>query len=425
MIEKRVVNRLFLMLVSGVAALPVTAQAAGFSLIEQSASGMGTAFAGAAAVAEDPSTIWFNPAGMARLSGSQVSLAGHVIDVRSDFTNNGSVPPLGIGTLGGNGGNPGGMAFIPNLYAVYAIDDRVKVGLGINAPWGLTTDYDPNWLGRFQAVKSEITSINVNPSVSVKVSDAVSLGFGLNYSYVDVELTRKVVLGPGVEGNAKLAGNDYALGWNVGALFQVAPSTRLGVTYRSSSDYDLSGSQAVTTPAGLPVPGANFSIKAALTLPASASISAVHELGERWALLADLSFMQWSEIQQLQVKSAATGAVSSTLALKLEDTVRLAFGATYRLNEAWKLRAGVALDPSPVKDSTRTANLPDADRTWLTFGARWQVSKAGAVDLAYAHVFFKDSSIDHSLGTAASTGVIRGSYQTSADVLSFQYTHAF
>ena len=424
-IEKHLLKRLFVLLASVGAGVPMAAHAAGFALIEQSASGMGTAFAGAAAVAEDASTVWFNPAGMARLSGSQIAIAGHVIDVKSNLTNNGSTSPLGIGTLGGNGGNAGGMIFLPNFYGVFAIDDRVKLGLAINAPWGLSSEYDANWLGRFQAVKSEITSININPSVSVKVNDSVSLGFGINYSYVDVELTRKAVLGPGAEGNAKLSGNDYALGFNFGALFQVSAATRVGVAYRSSADYNLSGNQVVTTPSGLPVPGANFAIKAALTLPASASLSAVHELSDRWTLLGDVTFVQWSEIQQLQVKQAATGATSSTLALKLDDTVRVSLGATYRLCDAWKLRAGVAWDPSPVKDSTRTANLPDADRTWLALGARWQISKAGAVDLGYAHIFFQNSTIAHSLGTAAATGVIRGSYQTSADVLSFQYSHAF
>ncbi len=425
MIEKRLLNRLLVLLASTGAGVPMVAHAAGFALIEQSASGMGTAFAGAAAVAEDASTVWFNPAGMARLSGSQIAVAGHVVDVKSELTNNGSTPPLGIGTLGGNGGNAGGLVFLPNVYGVFAIDDRVKLGLGINAPWGLASEYDANWLGRFQAIKSEITSININPSVSIKVNEGVSLGFGINYSYVDVELTRKAVLGPGVEGNAKLTGNDYALGFNFGALFQVGTATRIGVAYRSSNDYKLSGDQVVTTPSGLAVPGANFAIKAALTLPASASLSAVHELNDRWTLLGDVTFVQWSEIQNLQVKNAATNATASTLALKLEDTVRLSVGATYRLTDAWKLRAGIALDPSPVKDGTRTANLPDADRTWLSFGARWQISKVGAVDLGYAHIFFQDAKIDHFVGSAAASGVIRGGYQTSVDVLSFQYSHAF
>ena len=408
------------------AALPATAHAAGFSLIEQNASGMGTAFAGAAAVAEDASTVWFNPAGMARLEGNQIAVAGHVVDIRSSFTDHGSAAPLGIATLGGTGGNPGGTVFLPNLYAVFAVTDRVKFGLGVSAPWGLATEYDATWLGRFQAIKSEITSININPSLSFKVSDNVSFGFGINYTYVDVELTRKAVLAPNVAGNAKLTGDDYALGFNAGVLFQVTPETRVGVAYRSSQDFDIRGVQAVTTPSGLPVPGFNFAIKAALTLPASASLSAVHELNDRWALLGDVSFMQWSEIQRLQVKNAGTGTTSSTLDLKLADTTRISVGATYRLNDAWKLRAGLAWDPSPVKDNTRTANLPDSDRTWIALGARWQVSKDGAVDVGYAHLFFQDASINHSLAPgAAATGVIRGSYKTSVDVLSFQYSHSF
>ena len=162
------------------------AHAAGFALIEQSASGMGNAFAGGAAAAEDASTVYFNPAGMTYIDGTQIVGALHLIKPSAEFNNSGSV----AGTarlLGGNGGDAGDLAFVPNFYAVTDIVPSVKLGLGINAPFGLKTEYDNGWLGRFQALKSEVKTININPAVAFKVNDQLSLGFGVSAMWMQAE----------------------------------------------------------------------------------------------------------------------------------------------------------------------------------------------------------------------------------------------
>ncbi|MGH8597392.1 MAG: OmpP1/FadL family transporter, partial [Gammaproteobacteria bacterium] len=201
------------------------ASAAGFALIEQSASGMGNAYAGAAAIAEDASTIFFNPAGLTKLEGRQFAVAGHVVAVSAEFSNNGSsTAPTGIATLGGNGGNAGATAFIPNAYFSMPYGERAVLGIGINAPFGLVTEYDSNWVGRFQGIKSDIMTVNLNPTIAYRINDAVSVGFGISYQQFDAELTNKVsgaVFGfPGTEFNAVLKADDDGFGWNAGVLIQ-------------------------------------------------------------------------------------------------------------------------------------------------------------------------------------------------------------
>ena len=170
-----------------------TASAAGFALIELNASGMGNAYAGQAASAQDASTIFFNPAGMTQLPGRQVVGAIHAISPQANFNNAGTTTLAPLQTrLGSNGGDAGGLAFVPNMYLSWQLTPRVFVGAGVNVPFGLKTDYSPEWMGRFHGITSEVRTINVNPSIAFKVSDALSLGFGINYQRVEATLTNAV-----------------------------------------------------------------------------------------------------------------------------------------------------------------------------------------------------------------------------------------
>lgn len=404
------------------------ASAAAFALIEQNASGMGNAYAGAAAVAEDASTIFFNPAGMARLEGSQVVVAGHVVGVSTKFANSGSsTAPATITSVGTNGGNAGDTVFIPNAYFSMPIGDQWTIGVGLNAPFGLATEYDADWVGRFQGIKSEIMTMNVNPSVAYKVSDSVSLGFGLSYQTLDAELTNKVngvaLGGPaGSEFNGKLEGDDAGFGWNAGALFDVGEATRLGVSYRSVIDYTIEGSLSVTTPGGASV--VNLPVTADITMPDSMSVSMVSALSDRWELLGDITFTRWSEIQNLKVVDN-TGVEREDLVLKFDDTYRVSVGVNYKWNDQLTWKAGLAYDQSPVEDQYRTVRLPDNDRKWVSFGAKYRLAGGGVIDAGYSHLFVSDTPIDQDRGNAAGFGRVVGSYDASIDIFSIQYTHSF
>ncbi len=205
------------------------AAASGFALIEQSGSGLGNAFAGGAASAEDASTIFYNPAGMSRLSGGQLVVAGSAIRPSVNFT--------GTGGLGGNtGGDAGSWALVPNAYFAMEVNAKTRIGLGINAPFGLQTEYAPNWMGRAQAIKSKLETVNLNPSVAYQLNDELSVGAGVNYQRVRGELTSVT---PG--GIGSVTGSDAAWGYNLGMLYNFTPSARIGVAYRSAISYNLSG----------------------------------------------------------------------------------------------------------------------------------------------------------------------------------------
>jgi long-chain fatty acid transport protein len=420
---------------------PSAASAAGFALIEQSASGMGNAYAGAAATAEDASTVFYNPAGMSELKGMQFAAGAHVIDLSAKFSNSSSSIPLGATLIGsqpgGNGGQAGDASIVPNAYFVMPIGDRLNLGIGVNAPFGLKTDYDDNWIGRFQGIKSELTTYNINPSLSFKVNEMFSIGAGVNYQHLDVKLTNAVVLPLPVEGRANLDADDDAWGWNAGILFKPTPATKVGVSYRSKLDYKLEGTTNVSTVTGTAISAASGATTADVTLPESFSISLAQKLNDQWEFLADATFTKWSQIDQINIVNSTNGTLRDVLHLDFDDTWRFSIGANYKLNDTWTLKGGVAYDQTPVKGAdSRTVRLPDNDRTWLSVGAAMKVGGSGKLDLGYSHLFIKDADINFTrsqqvpgqtvpLAQFGTASTVNGSYEGSVDIFSIQYSMSF
>ena len=382
------------------------AHASGFALIEQNASGLGNAYAGAAAVAEDASTVYFNPAGMTLLPDRQLVVAGHLIKPKAEFS--GTVTPA-IG--GGQGGDAGGVAFLPNAYYAFRLTPDLHLGVGVNAPFGLSTEYDADWVGRTQAIKSEIRTININPSIAWRAGETLSVGAGLSIQTIEAELTNFA----GALGTAKVEGDDYGWGFNLGVLWQPSPATRIGLAYRSEVDYTLEGDATFTGNAAY-----NGDVTAAATMPASASLSLFHKLSPRLDLLADVTWTGWSAFDELRVVYT-NGAVLSYTPENWEDILRYSLGATWHRSEKLSLRGGVAYDEAPVSDVDRTPRIPDGARTWVALGGQYRLSKQGAIDFGYAHLFVEDVGIN----STANGTTLTGEYDSAVDILSAQYTHSF
>ena len=243
-----------------IASLSSAAHAAGFGVIEQSASGLGAAFAGSAAQANDASIQYFNPAGLTLIDGPEVTAAVHALDVNLAFSDAGStLPPAGLGALprGATQDEAGDVLFVPNLHVAYPFTSRLVAGLSISVPYGLKTDYSDPWVGRFQGLLSELKTLNVNPAIAWRVSDQVSIGVGASWQKADATLTNAVMLGAATEGRARLTADDTSWGWNAGVLITPHETMRVGVGYRSRINYDLQGMVAVTTGAGAPVAAAS------------------------------------------------------------------------------------------------------------------------------------------------------------------------
>jgi long-chain fatty acid transport protein len=366
----------------------------------------------------------------------QLVVAGSGIYVESEYSGSASetvpFPTFSLGT--GTGGNAGGGAFVPAMYFSAPLGERFAAGIGIGAPFGLRTEYDDNWLGRFQGIKSDLTTINVNPSVAFKVNDAISLGAGVSWQKADADLTGAAYFGPVLgEGRTELSADDDAWGWNIGALFRLGIDTRLGVSYRSTMSYTLEGNVSTSMLSGAaPPPGTNFSASADVKFPDMALLSVVQNYGDQWQLLGDVQWTHWSTIGTVNVMNTSTssGAPAQQLAFDFEDAWRIAFGVNYFHTQAWTFRGGIAWDQSPVNDDNRTVRLPDNDRYWLSLGAQYKFGKGGALDVGYAHLFVPSPDITRTAPlnqplTAFSTTVGPGDYSSSVDILGVQFTWTF
>ncbi len=395
------------------------AGASGFALQNQNGSGNGNAFAGAAAAAEDAGTIFFNPAGMTYLpEGHSISLAATVLQRSVEYSDTGTAA-LAAQAIGTNGGQAGGVKLIPAGYYSYSINPNFRVGLGISPTFGNKTEFSSDFIGRFSGFMSEMKQININPSFAVKLNEMVSLGFGINYAINETEFRQMAATGASTQAIADLRGSDATWGYNLGAMFQISPSTRIGVSYRSALSFNLKGMQEVST--------VNRMVTAeGLKMPDTFSMAVSQKLSDRWEMLGDATWTGWDKIQSLDVFNAATGAKITTLDYKFRNTWRVGLGANYKYNDAWKLKFGVAFDQTPVRDATnRTMTLPDSNRTWLSVGARYTLSKASSLDVGYSHIFFAGAPTARVASTAVGSQTINGKFDTSANLLSAQYNHSF
>lgn len=410
------------------------AHASGFQLTEQNASGLGNAYAGSAAIAENASTVFFNPAGMTRLPGANVSAGAVLIDPSFRFSNSGSTGPGGLPLQSNTGGDAGPLSVLPNAYMSWQVNPNWFLGLGIGAPFGLSTEYSDNWIGRYQSTSFSIQTININPSVAYKVNDRLSLGAGVSWAHLSADYRRNVpaaALAPSIplsklvglpDMNGKVDLHDDAWGWNLGLLYQATTDTRIGLSYRSKMRFNASGTTTLgNLPLGLPARTADASTT--VTLPDTAVLSVVHDLNSQWQLLGDVSWTGWSSIPSLDIKNSGS-LPDESLKLKFRDTWRIALGANYKYSPKWTFKAGVAYDQSPVHDAQyRPTSLPDGDRIWLSIGAQYHFNDHATVDVGYAHLFLSNPSINNA--TDPTKGTVYGSYKASIDMLGVQVSYRF
>lgn len=443
------------------AGTPVPASAAFFQLQENNASGLGNAFAGGTTIAEDASTVWYNPAGMTRLKGQQLVVAGHYIDpsFKASVNSASTAASLGGSNISGGGGDAGESAFVPNLYYTRPITNNFSIGAGINAPFGLATEYDSTWAGRYYALRSEIKSVNINFAGAYKLNEVVSAGAGINYQKLDSELTQAIDFATicnaagqsatcggaagynpdtnPLDGKASVVADGTAWGYNLGLLAQLKNDLRIGIAFRSRIEHSLSGSfevarpvtgSAITNGAVAAVANGlglvNSGAEADVILPANLSISAYAPLGSQWAVMADVTRTFWSVLPELRIQFDSS-QTDSVVTLNLKDVYRYSIGATHKTSGAWLFRGGIALDQSPVaSELDATPRLPDGDRLWFSAGAGLQLSPTLNLDFGYVYIKVDDTKIRKTAGGPGSENFVRGNlsvdYAGSVHVVSAQ-----
>ncbi len=388
-----------------------TANAAGFYIKEQSVTGLGRAFAGEAAVAEDASTIFFNPAGMTQLPGAEAVVGAHLLVPQAQITNAGS-------TLGGpDSDNPYLPSVVPNGFLAYPLNSDLWVGLGVTAPFGLGSDYGAQWFGRYDSIETDLQVIDIQPSVAYRFGDMVSVGGGLDIQYAKAKLSNAIRVAGVFDIGQEVDAEDWTPGFNLGLLVKPLPTTKLGLTYRSAVTHALEGDIAFFPLTG-PVP--NLPIFAAgpagadLNLPDMAAFSVAHDVTPALTLLADVTWYGWSRFQALELERP--GLATTTLTQDYHDTVSVALGAQYQWNEKLKVRGGVQYDPTPTGDF-RSSRTPDGDRIWVAGGVSYAVTDSIVVDAAYTHIFISEERIDVTRAQAGPALRIVGDTEGSVDVL--------
>ena len=516
--------------------LPVAqVQASGYHFGSQSVAAQGTAHANGAEAA-DPSTIFYNPAGLARLKGTQVTSGLTILLPDGDYEDKGSRDVFGNPVSGDAGEFLPDAAAAPNFYFSRQINDQVTIGLGIFTPFGARLDYKEDWAGRYGIQSASLETVTFNPSISYRFNEHHSIGFGVSAQYIksvqrgaadvkgasrqlagqfvdaNYESTRNAadpILGPivggiagvpvpeeitscggvadrdgfvdcvasnfadNVEGDGyfRVKGDDWGFGWNIGYMWEPTESTRFGVSYRSNIRHTLEGETkwsfagvqgSVPSPdtsleGGFTIPivdiyvpptdalqelfdqgnwvnpgdfaatrlHPNSKAKTAIDTPEMLSFSAFHQLNDKVALMADLTFTRHSRLDEVRIGIDQVagypyfnGVTEGDLSVKQDwkDTYKISLGMNYQYSDHLLLRTGVAYDKSPVNSTQlRHPAFPDADRYWLSFGANYKVTRDTSLDLAYSYVQFSSGKMDYQDGCSPA-GWVPGSgglYQDS------------
>lgn len=403
----------YIVIALGLTAASRTVEAGGFAVREQSTYGLSTAFAGMAA-GGDLSSIFWNPAGVSIARGIEVEADGALVIPDTQLHGATSLDPVAslkpilgpsvpLSFLDANGGGFADPAFIPAFYVGMPVNDRLSIGGGFNGPFGITTEPDnDNWAGKFEARSSKLSTYNLNPVMSYRMTSSLVVGAGAQFEFADTALKSAFPAIGGLAGlnpNVVIKGDSFGLGYTLGALWRPSTGTDIGLGFRSSIEHALEGESFVAGDGAL----GKAKISADLEMPSIVTASIRQKAGERLTLLGTIEWTNWSELEQVVVRArtnnpdlgASAGDLLTALPFHWHDGWLFAGGAEFAATERTTLRAGTAWEVSPVQNATeRLVRVPDTDRTWLSVGATYMLSPMTSVDLAYSHVFFADGAID-------------------------------
>ena len=431
------------------------ADASGFQLRENSVRNLGNASSSSAVFNNDASVVANNPAAMSSFDKSAVQADVTVIDLTAKFTGGGNAAaafgPAAPALTGGNGGDPGGATPVPALAAVFPLHGALEgltVGASVSAPFGLKTEYDNGWVGRYDALKSEVKTIDLTLSASVKLSDRFSVGAGFIYERAEATLSKAIDFGTAVcsgsgnpancfnpafpfhpqgsDGKFNVDGDDTGIGWIFGAQWRPVDALTIGYSHRSEIDHDISGDIDFTLPpavqAALGPTAAAYSDGpggAKLTTPSIDTLSLRYDINDAFRLMGTYQRTDWHSLDTIEVRRTS-GASLGSESFEWNDSDFYSLGAEFDLSDAFTLRGGVGKDESPTHDDTRTPRLPDNDRTLFSLGMTWNVSDNFSVDAAYQRINIKDPSVDV---VSSSGSHLVGKFEGHADLygISGQY----
>ncbi|HJW45163.1 MAG TPA: outer membrane protein transport protein [Lysobacter sp.] len=419
------------------------AHATGFQLRETSVKNLGRGQAGVATASDDASVVTNNPAAMVNLDKNTVQADVTAIDISFQFEGGGT-SAAGTPLTGGDGGNAGGVQAVPNLSVVFPLQgafEGLTVGAAIGAPFGLKTEYDRDWVGRYNAVESDLKVVDFTLSAAVELGDRFSLGVGAIYERADVTLSNAIDLGTimfgtgipgalpqGADGFATIEGDSNSMGWLFGAQWKPTDQLSIGYAHRSEIDHDIEGTGDFTTPASFQAAQGAYRASAAacatmspptdpcraliptllglgngfvdtdatakLTTPSIDTLSVQYDISDSIRVMADAQWTDWSSLREVNVDFANPFQPNSIEDFSWTDTEMYALGAEWDLSDSFTLRGGITMDETPTHLETRTPRLPDNDRMLYSIGFTWNISDALSVDAAYQRIEIDNSPVD-------------------------------
>ncbi|WP_447833733.1 outer membrane protein transport protein [Aeromonas veronii] len=402
--------------------------AAAFQLNEHSASGLGRAYAGEAAIADNASVLARNPAAMTTFDKMAVSVSGTYIKPDVDVEGKLSSPsPL----LNGKDASQSGIApaaFVPASYFIQPLNDQWAWGIGLFSNYGLSTEYDKSFIAGLGAGDTELMTLNINPNIAYRINEHFSIGAGVNAVYGAAELNRYAGFANPTAPNTRVAhlkGDTWGFGWNVGSLYEVNENHRFALTYRSQVDMSFDGDFQGSTSGNKIVDG---NLK--LDLPAQAEFAGYHRLNQQFAFHYSVNWTDWSAFQELKATSSGCNTpgqpgVCLNKPEKFKDSTRYSIGGTWYINPAWEARLGFAYDNTPIEAEYRSLSIPDSDRIWYSAGATYHINTDMSVDFGMAYLDGKEVDVNEGLPNHDSLNRWQGTSHGNAFLASAQFNMKF
>ncbi|NOI92474.1 outer membrane protein transport protein [Vibrio splendidus] len=420
----------------GLLSTSTVTHAAGFQLAEYSATGLGRAYAGEAAMADGADAQWRNPAMLTYLEGTQVSVGGIYVDPNIDIDGT-STSMMGKSTSS-NSSDFAHSAVIPNFYVSHKYNEKFALGFAAGTNYGMETDLGKDFGGANHGNEASVTTMELNLNAAYQVLESVSVGGGVRYimaegSFGAASTANSLVPLPTGTALKYMEGDDTAWGWQLGTAWQINENNRLGFTYKSEVDLTLEGHakgvgfDAVASAIGTPVKS-QYNGSMQLALPATAELASFHQLTEKVAIHASVNWTNWSSFKELVADIPEFGPASSQDIKEenWEDNYRFAIGTTYQMTPKLALRSGIAYDTSAVSEEHRTATIPETDRTWLSIGAGYQWSEQLTLDAGFTYILAKDAKmLEDDAASAPFGGDFEGEVTGSIWLVGIQANYRF
>ena len=407
--------------------------AAAFQLNEHSASGLGRAYAGEAAIADNASVLARNPAAMTTFDKMAVSVSGTYIKPDVDVEG-------AINRVDANGNkitkltdaSESGIApaaLVPASYFIQPLNDQWAWGIGLFSNYGLSTEYSETFSAGVGAGNTELMTFNINPNIAYRINEQFSIGAGINAVYGAAELNRFAgytgTILPKDTNIAHMKGDTWGFGWNVGTLYEVNDNHRFALTYRSQVDMSFDGDFKGLTSGNKIVDG---NLK--LDLPAQAEFAGYHRLNQQFAVHYSVNWTDWSAFQELKATSSGCNTpgqpgVCLNKPEKFKDSTRYSIGGTWYINPAWEARLGFAYDSSPIEAEYRSLSIPDSDRVWYSAGATYHINPDMSFDFGLTYIDGKEVDVNEGLPNHDSLNRWQGTSHGNAFLASAQFNMKF